>query len=181
MENPRLALAESLRALGWPGLAGGALLLLAAGYGAAVVLPQQREVHALQERAGRAQARALSVRTGGALATPVVPPAEAFYATLAGSDALTPQVERIYAAAAAQQLLLLQGEYARSEVPGTALLRYRVALPVRGSYAQVRTFAAAATADVPGLVLDEVSLKRNTVADAQVEARVQFSLFLAKR
>jgi hypothetical protein len=180
MGNPRLALSEFLLAMGRPGLAGAVLLVLGAAYGAAVLLPGQGELQSLRERADRADARVRALRSGSAPA-PAVPPAQAFYATLADSDALNPQVERIYAAAAAEQLLLLQGDYARSEVAGTRLLRYRIALPVRGSYAQVRRFAAAATTEVPGLVLDEVSLKRKSVAEAQVEARVQFSLFLARR
>ena len=106
-------------------------------------------------------------------------PAETLYASLPPHDELAPQVERIYAAAASEHLALLQGEYARTEVAGTRLVRYRITLPVRGTYVQVRRFVAAASVAVPGLAIDDLNLQRKTVADEQLEARVQFSLFLA--
>lgn len=182
MGNPRFALTEFLSGLGYPGMAGALLLLGGAAYGLAFLLPQRHTVEVLQERIERAEHRAAALRLGTDGPLPAPPtPAEVLYAALSPSDALAPQVERIHAAAAGEQLVLLQGEYGRSEVPGTRLVRYRISLPLRGSFAQVRRFIAGACAAVPGLTLDDLQLQRQSVAEAQVDARVQFSLFLARR
>jgi hypothetical protein len=182
MGNPRLAIAEFLLALGRPGAFGGLLLLAVAAYALGMLLPGQRSVDALEERAARAERRAGAAPAAPApvAGLPAASPAQAFYAGLPATPDLEQQVARIYAAAAAEQLALLQGEYARSEIAGTQLVRYRITLPMRGSYAQVRRFIAAAGTAVPGLVLDDLDLQRRTVGDSQVEARVQLSLFLAR-
>lgn len=181
MANPRLALAETLLALRWPGALGAALLLAAAGYGAAVLLPEREALVALQAKVDALERRAAAVRSG-AEAVPQDPAARRakFFAALPARADITQQIERIYAAAALEQLSLAHGEYTAAEVAGTGLVRYRIALPVEGSYRQVRRFVDAATAAVPGLALDDLSLQRPHVGQAQVEAKVQLSLFLVK-
>ncbi len=182
MGNAKLLATEFLLSLGRPGLVGSLLLLAGLGYGLGVLLPEHQSINALEERAERAERRAAMMRMGSDGKPEVaLSPAETLYASLPRHDELAPQVERIYAAAAAEHLALLQGEYARTEVQGTRLVRYRITLPVRGTYAQVRRFVAAATVAVPGLAIDDLNLQRKAVADAQLEARVQFSLFLAGR
>jgi hypothetical protein len=179
MGSPRLALVEALLALRWPGALGAALLLAAAGYGAAVPLPQREALVALRAKADALERRAAAVRSG-AEAAPQGPAARraAFFAALPARADLTQHIERIYAAAALEQLSLAHGEYTAADVAGTGLVRLRITLPVKGSYRQVRRFVDAAIAAVPGLALDDLSLQRPHVGETQVEAKVQLSLFL---
>lgn len=178
----RLAVAEGVQGLGWPGAAGAVLLLAAAAYGAAAVLPARHALAALQERADRADRFAAALRSGRQ-AAPRTATAQRleFYAALPAQDDVTGLVERIYAAAAAERLSLLHGEYTVADVPSTGLVRYRIVLPLQGNYGQVRHFVSGATTAVPGLVVDDLSLKRQRVGEAQLEARAQLSLFLVKR
>jgi Tfp pilus assembly protein PilO len=182
MAFPRLAATEALLALRWPGALGVLLLVAAAGWGLAVLLPAQEPLAATELRLARAERRAAAIASGAEAAPQsAASRRQQFYAGLPAQHELTQQVERIYAAAAAEQLSLLHGEYTGTELPAAGLLRYRIVLPLKGSYGQVRRFAAAAAAAVPGLALDELSLQRQHVAEAQVEARLQLSLFLVKR
>ena len=41
----------------------------------------------------------------------------------------------------------------------------------------VRRFVVRALNDVPGLALDEISIRRENAGSASIEARVQFTLF----
>jgi hypothetical protein len=182
MGNPRLAITEFLLALRWPGAAGALLLLASLACVVAVLLPARDQVNALEARADRAERRAAAIRNG----TEAAPQSaatrrEQFYGALPAQPDIADQIGRIYAAAQAEQLALLHGEYAGAEVASTGLVRYKIVLPLKGSYGQVRRFLTAATAAVPGLTLDDLALRRHSVADTQVEARVQLSLFLAKR
>lgn len=178
----RLAVAECLRALGWPGAVGAALLVAALGYGAAAVLPARHALAALQERAAFAERRAAALRSGreSAPRTGAAQRRE-FYAALPAQDEVAGLVERIYAAAANERLSLLHGEYTVADVPSTGLVRYRIVLPLQGNYGQVRHFVSGATTAVPGLVVDDLSLKRQRVGETQLEARAQLSLFLVKQ
>jgi hypothetical protein len=182
MGIPRLILLESLLALRWPGAIGALLVAGSAAYGAAVLLPSRDRIAADEPRVERAERRAAAVRSG-AEAAPLSAAArrERFYAALPAQAELTQHVDRIYAAAVAEQLSLMHGEYSGSEVAGTGLVRYRIVLPMKGSYGQIRRFITAATAAVPGLSLDDIALQRHDVGEPQVEAKVQLSLFVARR
>jgi hypothetical protein len=179
---PKLALAESLVALRWPGLLGTLLLLGSIGYGLGVLRPMHEETLVLQSRAHKAERLAEAVRKGTAVAPQTAAGRrEQFYAGLPAEEKVTEYVDRIYAAATAEGLVLMHGEYAGADLAKAGLARYRIVLPVKGSYGQVRRFITAATTAIPGLALDDLDLQRQHVADPQVEARVHLSLFLVKR
>jgi len=182
MSAPRLALAESLLALRWPGLLGTLLLLGGLGYGLGVVRPMHEETLTMQARALRAERLADAVRKGTVAAPQTAAGRrDQFYASLPPQEQVTQYVDRIYAAANTEHLVLMHGEYTGADLPSAGLARYRIVLPVKGTYGQVRRFITAATAAIPGLALDDLNLQRQNVADPQVEARVHLSLFLVKR
>lgn len=182
MRIPRLILAERLLAMRWPGLVGALLVAGAAAYGAGVLLPARDQLAANETRVARAERKAAAVRSGTESA-PLSPRqrSERFYAMLPATTEVTQYVERIYAAAEAEKLSLMHGEYTGAELPTANLVRYKITLPLKGSYGQIRRFIAEATKTVPGLALDDVALQRPSIGDAQVEARVQMSLFMARR
>jgi hypothetical protein len=179
---PKLIIAERLLALRWPGAIGALLLAAGAGYAGGVLLPAHDQLAADELKVARAERRAAAVRSG-AEAAPLSPAQrrERFYNGLPATAEVTQYVERIYAAACAEKLSLMHGEYTGAELPTAGLVRYKVTLPLKGSYGQVRRFIAESLKTVPGLTLDDVTLSRPNIGEAQVEARVQLSLFLARR
>ena len=54
----------------------------------------------------------------------------------------------------------------------------RITLPVKGSYPQIRRFAAAAMAALPTLSLQSAQLRRDKIGDDRVEGRLVFVLFM---
>jgi YgiT-type zinc finger domain-containing protein len=127
--------------------------------------------------------RAESAVKSGAEAAPLSPAQrrERFYNGLPATTEVTQYVERIYAAANAEKLSLMHGEYTGADLPAAGLVRYKITLPLKGSYSQIRRFIAESQKTVPGLALDDVAVSRQSIGEAQVEARVQLSLFLARR
>lgn len=182
MGIPKLIIAERLLALRWPGAIGALLLAAGTGYGAGVLLPQRDTLAANEVKVARAERKAAAVKSGQE-AAPLSPSQrrERFFNGLPATGEVTQSVERIYAAAAAEKLSLMHGEYTGSELPVAGLVRYKITLPLKGSYGQVRRFIAESLKTVPGLALDDVTLQRPNIGDAAVEARVQLSLFLARR
>lgn len=181
MRVPKLILLEHLHALGWPGLAGGALLLAGLAYGVAVLRPAAQAHQAARQQV--AEAEALQARRdSGEVLAPQSPAEEraAFYRQFPPEADATRLIERIYRAAAAEKLALTRGEYVLLAVPDSGLSRYQISLPVRGSYGHIRRFIAATLAGVPNLHLDDLNLQRQNIGDNQVEGRIRLSLFLVR-
>lgn len=183
MRVPRLILVEQAQRLGWPGLAGGLLLVLALGYSALGLLPARQDLAALEQQlaADRAQ---LAAAVPSRERTPRggTPPAqlEELRRNLPAQLDATGAIDRIYGLAQQEGISLSRGEYALGLDPNTRLARYQVLLPVRGSYPQVRRFLHGLQAELPALALEEVELQRKLIADSQLEGRVRMTLYLAR-
>jgi Tfp pilus assembly protein PilO len=179
---PRLTLHEFVMRLGWPGVGGGLLLLASVVYTLAGVLPASEDVVLAQKRVTQAEGALAQIRSGKhAVPQTAQERSESFYAALPSQADVTQWIERIYAAAEAEKLSLAQGEYAQADIASTRMARYRIVLPLHGNYGQIRRFIAAAVAAVPALALEDLSMQRQNVGEAEVEARVQLSLYLVNR
>jgi hypothetical protein len=82
----------------------------------------------------------------------------------------------VYGFAQAANLELLQGEY-RLETPRAGMPAYRITLPIRGTYAQIRQFVGTALKDMPGASLDALRFERKRVGDPQLEAQVRMTVY----
>jgi hypothetical protein len=161
-----------LEALGAPGVIGIGVLVFCLPFYLASVAPAEREV------AKRSAAATKTTRLAG---QPVSAPdgaadLERFYRRFPTLDALQSELEAIYAHARASKLQLAQGEYRLEK--GVGLAAYRVTLPVRGSYAQVRQFVGHVLKDMPTASLDAVRFDRRKSGDAQLEAQVRLTIYL---
>lgn len=137
------------------------------------VLPARERANAAEERLRESGSRLPATR-----AAAVRDPLERLLAVFPPPAAIPDELARLFRIAEEQRLQLLQGDY-RLEKQGELLQVYRVSLPLRGSYAQVRAFIAAALNAMPYLSLDSIRFERQRVGDASVETQVKFSLFLS--
>jgi hypothetical protein len=158
-----------------------AVLLCAAGIAAlAWVLPAREALE--QERA--------QARRAAALPPPAVAPAALesgaaavdnlalFRRALGRQRDVAPGLRTLFGLAEKTGLVLRQGEYKRGVDRNARLHTYQVNLPVKGSYAQVWQFALLALRALPHASLDDVSFRRDSIGDTQVEARLRFTLYL---
>jgi hypothetical protein len=83
---------------------------------------------------------------------------------------------RIYKIGRANGLVLPSGDYRLEAKADDRVLRYRVTLPVTGSYPQVRDFVLEVLRDVPSAALDDIQLRRDA-GGTRLEARIRLSLF----
>jgi hypothetical protein len=136
------------------------------------VVPAEREV---------ARRNALAAQRGRLPVQPVAAPEgtaelERFYRRFPTFDGLQGELEAVYAHARASKLQLAQGEYRLEK--GAGLAAYRVTLPVRGSYAQLRQFVGRVLKDMPTASLDAVRFERRKPGDTQVDAQVRLTIYL---
>ncbi len=161
-----------LRQLGNAGVLGiGVLLACGAFYGSALA-PIQEEAQAQSLALERMRAR-----------TPYRPVSSngraeelhRFYTLFPPASELTGELERMHRIARGAGLDLAQGEY-RLERRAAGLWAYRVTLPVRGTYPQLRGFLAAVTKDMPIASIDGLRFERKRAADIHLEAQVRVTL-----
>jgi hypothetical protein len=161
-----------LERLGAAGVIALGLLCFDAALFLSGVLPMRERAAAAERRLGAAQSMPAAPAGGAG------DPLDRLLAVFPPQAAIPDELGRLFRFAEDQQLQLLQGDY-RLEKQGELLQVYRVNLPLRGSYAQVRAFVAAALNAMPYLALDSIRFERQRVGDASVETQVKFSLFLS--
>ena len=101
-----------------------------------------------------------------------------FYKTFPHAEDVPALLKRLYAAASAQELELETGEYSRLQSGSERLVRYRVSLPIKGSFTQVFQFMDKVLRDNSTIALENVTFKRDKVDDAVVEAKLVFLLLV---
>jgi hypothetical protein len=163
------ALLRRLRAAGILGLG---VLLACAGFWVSALTPLQREVAAQRAALERLRSRT-PLQPVGAHAREAE--LRRFYALFPASTGLSDELERMHRLARGAGVELAQGEY-RLERHPAGLWAYRVTLPVRGSYPQLRQFLGALLKDMPIASLDALRFERKKVAEAQLEAQLRITL-----
>lgn len=159
--------------LGPWGIIGVGALIAAAAFYVSALKPAEREL-----AAQRAVAQNVTTRTPF---QPVSVDTRAedlrrFEALFPAADRIPAEVEKLWALARANKLELLTGEYRlESNTPGLA--RYRITLPVRGSYAQLRQFVDTLLKTVPTLSIDGLRFERKKVTETQLDAQIRLTLY----
>jgi hypothetical protein len=177
----RLIFSEAIQAIGPPGVVGVALLAFSLSFALSTLLPSWRELDRQRTAAAPAQERLPKAAARGSMQDGS-PAAElrTFYGIFPVRSDAPEWLARVYAAAEERKLPLSRGEYVLSTDPQTGLVRYRIVLPVRGSYSQVREFVAATLQAVPALALDEITFERPKISEREVEARIRLTLYLKR-
>lgn len=156
-----LDLRHELGALGAAAL----IVLAAAGVFFLMVLQPMQD-----ERARLENALSKNAQKSGAPAN-----LAAFYGFLESKDETTDALAKLHAIGTATGVALQSGSYRTQNAAGR-LERYELALPVSGSYAQIRDFLNRALAEIPTLSLDQMTLRRDGRNDAAVHAELRLTL-----
>ena len=164
-------LSALLARLGLPGVLGIGVLLACAGFYYSAVVPAERELGAQRLAAERLRSR-----------TPYQPVAaggreeelQRFYALFPPIERLSAELEELYGLARASKLELAQGEYRLDK--GVGLWSYRVTLPVRGSYAQIRAFVGAVLREKPIASLDALRFERKKAGEPMLDAQLRLTV-----
>ena len=136
---------EWLHTLGSAGVLGIGVLIFCVPFYLSEVRPAEHELQAQQSVAERLRARApfQSVSSDGRAEE-----LRRFYGLFPPLEKLPDELERLYGLARAANLELLQGEY-RLEKPPFGIAFYRITLPIRGTYPQIRQFVQATLKNMP--------------------------------
>jgi len=168
---------RTLVRLRWPGFVGLGLLVLAAGFALLGVQPARERLRSLDVQSAELRARAGSEQPADE------PPTQRgqlsnFYAFFPAVDTVPEMLGKVHRAAQRNDLVLEKGEYKLARDPDFRLARYEITLPVSAAYSQVRGFVNDVLDAIPTAALEELTLKRESVGDEMLEARVRFAVYL---
>jgi hypothetical protein len=166
-----------LRALGPYGVIGIGVLFFCMPFYLSAVRPAEREL-----LAQRLAAERLRTRQPYQPVSRNNPAAELrrFYTLFPPVDTLPDQLERLYGLARQAKLDLQQGEY-RLERQGEGMLSYRITLPTRGAYSQIRAFVGATLREMPTVSIDALRFERKRAGDPQLDAQVRLTMYFRPR
>jgi len=173
--------ASGAAGLGWPGILGFGLLVLAGGFYFSTLRSEQSRLVDLRQQIAQArEQRAAQADVAGVPATPAEKLA-AFYGFFPRPADLPDLLQKVFAVANGHGLQLEHGEYRMIRDNASGLTQVQVTLPVHGTYPQIRKFVDGAMAEVSTLSLEGIQFDRPKVGDAMVDAKVKLAVYLGKR
>lgn len=143
-----------------------------------------------QARLGRLRTEAMQIDAMLLRPLPAAPAGEApraqqnldaFMASLGDARHTEQQVRTLFVIGRDLAMELPQGQYRLNCDESSAVCNYRVQLPVTGSYSQVRRFVEQSLQAIPFAALDEMSFKRESVAEGEIEGRLGLTLYVKAR
>lgn len=163
---------ELLDILGWPGVLGLGVLCFGTAFFFSAVRPAERELESVTHNAERMHLRAAAHPSAE-------PPGEdlrRFYALFPPTERIGGELERLVALARKASVELQQGEY-RLEAKSAGPEAYRVSLPIRGTYPQIREFVETTLTDVPIASIDGLRFERKNAREGVLDAQVRLTIY----
>lgn len=186
MASPRVTrwrwqLRHGLRGVGPPGWVAAAMVLACAlGWGLGIA-PMRDEARQLDAESALLERRlAAPAAAAPAQATPQQQLA-VFERGFGDEKDIAAALARLLAAARKQGIESDQAEFKFSNEAGAPLSRYSIVLPVKADYGALRRFTRDALRELPGLAIEEVSLRRGDPKAPVLDAQLRFVLFVTGR
>jgi len=179
MNRAVLALELQLRRLNPWLLATVMVWLLALGIWALAVPARQGELLSItngQARSGKIGAEATS-RAPAAELPAAAAHLKIFLENLGDSRYTEQQLQSLFVIARGLSLELPQGKYRMACEAGASFCKYQIELPIKGPYVRVRIFIEDLLMVIPFASLDDLSFRRETANDDEIEVRLAMTLF----
>lgn len=175
-------LAYRLAQLGWFGGAGLSLLLAAAITW--LVLIQGEEAELLRLQQGLEVLRQQEATKAHLPSNPVLNREEQlaiFYKSFPDELQVPGLLKQVFEAASANGLTIETADYTFVQTGTDRLTRYKLALPVKGTFKQMLAYMDAVLKSSNAIALENASFKRDKVDDAMVEAKLVFVILVDAR
>jgi Tfp pilus assembly protein PilO len=101
------------------------------------------------------------------------------YEFLKKDEETTDWLAKLHGIGAATGVQLKSATY-RTQSTDARIVRYEIALPVTGSYGQIRDFLKRSLAEIPVLSVDQLTLKRESGNGSLIHADLRLTLHMVK-
>jgi hypothetical protein len=167
-----------LPSLGWPGIIAVGLLVMCLPFYFSTIRPMQLNLEAKQQDFNLSRDRALS---HDAIDHSLDTPSEQlvqFYKFFPSEKTSPHWLGLMVDIAEKKGLALNHGEYAVVRDSVGQLRRFKITLPVQGTYPQIRQYLAALIESVPSMSLENVQFEREDINETDLQAKIKLVLYL---
>ena len=170
------------RQLTWPWLAALALLAVCAGFYLLVIVPAKQSLANLKQNLDVMQhdEAHLKAASQDVIRTSPTGQLEAFYQQFPTENVVPDTLEKMIKLAQKKGLNPKQAAYRIIRNNPGELLSYQIALPIKGAYPSIMTYAFELLATTPNLSLDNVSFQRQKIGDNLIEATLKMTLYIKR-
>lgn len=173
----RQRFARAALRIGWPGVAGLALAVVAVILG----LVGERSYEAGKQVVAEERAALLRGDVRSRAPANERETVAAFYDRLPPVAALPERLRRLHDAAEAHGVALERTDYRSAAEPGAPLVRVTLILPVRAEFANLYRWLDALLRDMPEVAVESLRIERETTATTAVDADIRLALYLRTR
>ena len=138
------------------------------------------EAHALALDNDAMQRRPVATTRASSLPLDSKGQLDAFESGFPEQKALGASYARLWSLAKRHGVTLRQAEFKLTETDQDEFQRYTMRLPVTADYASLRGFVLDALGEFPSLALEEMNLRREDSKSLQIDAQVNFVLFVRR-
>lgn len=172
----RHAVRAGKRRTGWPGVVAIWLCVSSVGIYGGMIRPARQAIESGEHQL--AQLRQMAVVTKRAVGGGAALGGATLYAQFPSEEAFPDVLNRLAHTAEKHGLTLNDGEYVIDRDAAGALVRYRIALPLRGQYPQIRNFIDEITTQQPPVALANVQFNRAKISDTGVETLLRIVFYM---
>ena len=162
--------------LGWQGVSGVVLLVLAGVFSVLAIDPLEQETGFMYGRLEVARSKVtMQARTfslGDRQKELGI-----FFDSLPVEQDVTDILAKVYGIAEASGVGFKQAEYAM-EAKDSSRLEYKMTFPVQGDYGRIRYFVMRVLAEHSAISLDQINFQRDRINDPILKAEIRLTLFL---
>jgi len=171
---------RALPQLGWPGIVAIGLLVMCIPFYISSVRPMQDHLHELQRIEDVSRAQSAEDANPYASLTTTNDELDEFYKHFPAEKTSPHWLGKLVEVAEKNHLSLNHGEYVVTRDKAGQLRRFRITLPVKGRYTQIRKFLSSLSSEIPFVALENVQFQRKDVLDTDVQVRIKLLLYMVQ-
>jgi Tfp pilus assembly protein PilO len=163
--------------LGWPGVLAIVLLVVSISLYFSTISPMQDELEALKQSMDALRnpsSRQAKIDLSGSQTEQLAE----FYRFFPPEKDSPKWLGMMMEIAVRNGITLNHGDYAVVRDAAGQLRRFRITLPVQGTYPQIRKYLATLIADIPSMSLENVQFERKGIEDTDLKANIKLVLYL---
>ena len=170
------------RQLTWPWLVALVLLAACVGFYLLVMVPASHTLADLKQSLNTMQHDEAHLKEASqdVVSTSPTGQLDAFYQKFPAESEVPDTLGRMIKLAQKKGLNPKQAGYRMVRNNPGELLSYQIALPIKGAYPSIMTYAFELLATIPNLSLDNVSFQRQKIGDDVIEATLKMTLYIKR-
>jgi Tfp pilus assembly protein PilO len=176
LQQGRWYLRQGANQLGTAGITGVGMLAFCAMFLFAAIQPIQQKLTNLRTQATFKSSAVINAKLED-LVTHLYQQLDLFCKFFPELGDMSGQLENLFDTAKKYNLVLENGSYSVTRGNPHKLARCEVELPLKGSYIQIREFVANVLQGMPNVALSAISIQRQKIGDATVDAQIKLTLY----